>query len=790
MQISSPVIVPEGASGTSFPIGTSPVSGNHTVTVAFADATVNLSGSLTVLPPKVTRVSVTPASIVSGQSATGTVTLGSSAPDGGLIVSLSSSQSFAHVPSTVTVPGGSKSAGFTVKASTVTMTSAATIAASYGGSSAQAGISVLQNPSVTSLTLGSNDLVGTFSTKGTVTLNTLAPAGGTVVNLSSSLDGVHVPATVTVAHGSSTATFPVTTQQVTTVSSAKISGKAAGSAASSTLVVEPWPVEQIDASGTVASGQTIQEIVRLSERAPVGGVLVHVSSDKSYLTVTTPTVTVPEGYLTAPFTLQASVVGVRKAATLSASAGGTPATGQLYVAPPPVTKLSIQSTSIYGGHSTQGTATISLAAGSGGVEVDLGSSSAAAQAPSQLVVPQGQTSISFTVTTTRSGDIATSKISAGNDGKVGAQQTLTIYPNGLAQSAWPKFRGNAYNSGFSSIAGSNNGIEKWSYDLGGNTWSSPALAPDGTIYIGNTSGDLVAIDPAGTKKWAFHTDGLVMSSPAVGSDGTIYVGSEDGKFYAITPDGNERWSFTTGDQIQSSPAIAADGTIYIGSYDGNLYALDGNGSELWHFSAPGIFASPAVGDDGTIYLGAGGGQDLFAINPNGTQKWVFNGDGYNFQTPTISHDGTIYITADDGYLYAISSDGALKSSFQMASSYWGYVVSSPSIGPDGAIYAGTLFGRLYAIKPNGTELWHFSVDGLVQCSPVIGPDGAIYFAGLDDDAFALRPDGSTQWEFVMDGDNSSPAIAADGTLYLSGNDGKLHAIGTAGTVPPPPKRVP
>ena len=38
---------------------------------------------------------------------------------------------------------------------------------------------------------------------------------------------------------------------------------------------------------------------------------------------------------------------------------------------------------------------------------------------------------------------------------------------------------------------------------------------------------------AGTKLWDFETGGWVTSSPAIGPDGTVYVGSEDKKLYAI-----------------------------------------------------------------------------------------------------------------------------------------------------------------------------------------------------------------------------------------------------------------
>ncbi len=82
-----------------------------------------------------------------------------------------------------------------------------------------------------------------------------------------------------------------------------------------------------------------------------------------------------------------------------------------------------------------------------------------------------------------------------------------------------------------------------------------------------------------TNLWTFHLaeyDGA--SSPAVAPDGTIYVGNYIGDLFAITPDGKVKWKFQAGLEIKSSPAVAADGTVYFGSRDRRLYALTPGGS--------------------------------------------------------------------------------------------------------------------------------------------------------------------------------------------------------------------
>jgi outer membrane protein assembly factor BamB len=46
-------------------------------------------------------------------------------------------------------------------------------------------------------------------------------------------------------------------------------------------------------------------------------------------------------------------------------------------------------------------------------------------------------------------------------------------------------------------------------------------------------------------------------------------------------------------------------------------------------------------------------HNVYAINPNGSQKWKFATGGAVFSSPTIGSDGTIYVGSNDGNVYAI-----------------------------------------------------------------------------------------------------------------------------------------
>ena len=149
--------------------------------------------------------------------------------------------------------------------------------------------------------------------------------------------------------------------------------------------------------------------------------------------------------------------------------------------------------------------------------------------------------------------------------------------------------------------------------------SSPALAPDGTIYQGTFGGWLMAVAPDGKVKWKFKTGREIRSSPAVADDGTIYFGSRDWKFYALTPAGKLKWTFPTGAWVDSSPALAPDGTVYFGSWDKKFYALAPDGKLKWKFATGAeLESSPAIGADGTVYFSSTDGN-VYALRPDGTE---------------------------------------------------------------------------------------------------------------------------------------------------------------------------
>ena len=154
---------------------------------------------------------------------------------------------------------------------------------------------------------------------------------------------------------------------------------------------------------SVVGGGGATGTVSLSASAPAGGASVLLSSASSAVTVPA-AVTVAQGMTSATFGIATSAVTMPTSTTISASYGGVTKATTFTVTPasaPALAGVALTSTSIVGGTSTTGRATLTAPAGSGGAVVTLRSSNPTlVGVPASVVVPAGATSATFTVTTT------------------------------------------------------------------------------------------------------------------------------------------------------------------------------------------------------------------------------------------------------------------------------------------------------------------------------------------------------------------------------------------------------
>lgn len=298
------------------------------------------------------------------------------------------------------------------------------------------------------------------------------------------------------------------------------------------------------------------------------------------------------------------------------------------------------------------------------------------------------------------------------------------------------------------------GNERWSFSTGDWVESSPALSPDeSAIYVGSWDNKVYALRASdGAKLWDFETLSLVFASPAVAQNGTVYVGGSDGILYALNSDGSLRWEALIGGELDSSPVIDADGNIYVASTTGDLFGYDSQGQVLWQFSVPdeagalgrdkGLRASPMLKGDGRLYMGCQN-HFLYALDlSNGQVAWKFETGGI-IESPAVAGiDGSILFSSRDGYVYALDGDGNLLWRTWVGANYY----SSPVVDEIGRIYVGSTSdgatGRLNWLTAWGGEIDSFAVDGFIDSSPAIDGDGVLYFGTTQGTFYAMDAGGA------------------------------------------------
>ena len=326
-------------------------------------------------------------------------------------------------------------------------------------------------------------------------------------------------------------------------------------------------------------------------------------------------------------------------------------------------------------------------------------------------------------------------------------------------------------------------------------FSSPAIAADGSIYIGSNDNKLHAFNSDGSIKWTFTAGNWVDSTPAISPDGAIYIGSWDNKVYAIDSDkGNKIWEYETNSYVIASPALGADGKVYVGSNDSIFYAFESNGSVAWeYFAGEPINSSAALGQDGTIYFGDESGI-FHAVNPDGSGKWIYEVEDIVdtnksiLSSPALDLSGNIYFGSGNGNCYSITDNG------ESATLNWSFpafdrVDASPVLGINDEVFFVSRDGYLRSLSTlTGNLNWDVFVGDVFYSSPVVDQNGRTYIIGYtgggENHLFAFDSNGTKAWDtndtecpFEIGGIvDASLALSSDGKLYYGCYDNRIYCI--------------
>ncbi len=242
--------------------------------------------------------------------------------------------------------------------------------------------------------------------------------------------------------------------------------------------------------------------------------------------------------------------------------------------------------------------------------------------------------------------------------------------------------------------------------------------------------------------------------------------------------------------LDCSIAIGKDSTIYLASGGGGssttkepgLYAFNINGEIKWIFRFPDqilfSYSTPLIASDGTIYCSVNGPNKFYAINPDGTLKWVEDNINLKMIGINVGLEGTLYFIQSDGILTALSKNSGILWTYSDPNFYGGDY-SSMSFSPDGkTIYLYTFAenARLIAFDiENKIIKWGFGSD--IAGTPAIDCEGNLYLIANVDTLYegntalySLTANGKIRWSnpiksVVAHLFNSNPIIDKDGNIY-------------------------
>jgi len=323
------------------------------------------------------------------------------------------------------------------------------------------------------------------------------------------------------------------------------------------------------------------------------------------------------------------------------------------------------------------------------------------------------------------------------------------------------------------------GVLRWKFPLGRRqVRSTPAVGPDGSVTFVVEERDATGatvlhhvvyrLSSSGVLLWTYTVGPAAapvdvgLSAPAIATDGTVYVAGD--ALYAIRADGTLKWKALAraaedpyAEDLHNSPVIGADGTVYFVYHNIPLTALHpADGHVLWTLDLgvnDHVMASPAIGADGALYV-ATNRCVMYAVSSAGSLRWTFDAATVGYQctmrsSPAIAADGTIYLGTNSGspasVLFALRSDGSLRWVFEpsdlpsdVPSDHFD-IYSSPALGSDGAVYFGQEFGRVYALDgASGALRWMVATQsGITWSSPALTAGGVLLISDLSSRLYAI-----------------------------------------------------
>jgi hypothetical protein len=263
------VSMPGNTAFMQFQIQMGQVTASTPVTLTAALNSGTTTANISVLPPSLKSILLSPASISGGAPGNALVTLNGQAPAGGAAINLTSSSAAAAPPAIANIAAGNTTVAVAVPTNSVAASTLATITAGWNGASVKSQFTVTPQGQPASLTLSPATITGAGGTTGVVTMAGAATTDQFFQVSSSNPTLAQVGNEVMISAGSTSAGIQITTALVNVQTVVTISVTGGGVTRTANLTLNPSATPTTRSLSVTAGGRSGEHVV-----SNVGGLSV------------------------------------------------------------------------------------------------------------------------------------------------------------------------------------------------------------------------------------------------------------------------------------------------------------------------------------------------------------------------------------------------------------------------------------------------------------------------------------------------------------------------------------
>lgn len=309
----------------------------------------------------------------------------------------------------------------------------------------------------------------------------------------------------------------------------------------------------------------------------------------------------------------------------------------------------------------------------------------------------------------------------------------------------------------------------WKTELGAGELTAPAVASDGTLYLGTQRG-VAAVDAEGKPRWLRQV-GAVRWPPALTPSGNVVVVTERGGLLELSPWGEVR-------KVQAvlpavgPPLVLDSGEVAVAVPDGKVNVFELRGGLLAAISRRHRGMVTIARLSSGLLVSAGADSSMHVFSSDGGLHRIVSLAGEILAGPVVGDDDTIWVVKKDRALVGLSAGGRVRARARLQGRS---TMSAPALGRDGALRLGVSGDLMTCIGPDGFLRWNLPVDGSLGPITLDADDVALAVTSRGV-LYGVEADGKRRFRVQVNARGARrPVPGKGGVIYIASDTGRLSA---------------